>query len=300
MPLSTHITDVAVIILSYNEEQNIEYALASVCGWAREIYVVDSFSKDRTCKIAAAFGGSVYQKTFEDYSRQRNWALEKLPIQSEWVLFLDADEWIPDDLRQEITELLRRVPSDDGFFICRRFYWMGKWIRRGYYPTRLLRLFRRGRGRCEVRGINEHIVVDGKVGHLRNDFIHEDHKSISEWIIKHNKYADCEARELSSSNVNTYMPAKFFGTRVERTRWIRERVYKRLPPLIRPLFYFAYRYIFNCGFLDGKEAFIYHFLQGLWYIMLIDIKYLELRQAKPPNSDQSSRLLPKEHVCSEI
>lgn len=273
------IPSVAVIILTYNEEANIAQALASVVGWARETFVLDSFSTDRTLEIARRYPCIIHQNCFDNFAKQRNFALDQLPIETEWVFFLDADEWLPDDLKREIAEVVAGNPEENGFYIKRRLIWMGKWIRRGYYPTWILRLFRHRLGHCEDRAVNEHIIVNGKTGQLRHDFIHEDRKGISDWIAKHNGYAMREALELfnkRSAEGYQEIDARLFGTQAQRKRWLRYRVWNRLPPLIRPFFYFFYRYILTGGVLDGRAAFVYHFLQGLWYPFLIDIYYLEL------------------------
>jgi glycosyltransferase involved in cell wall biosynthesis len=274
---------VALIILTYNEESNIAQALESVAGWANEIFILDSLSTDRTLEIARQYGCHIAQNKFENYAKQRNYALDHLPIRSEWVFFLDADEWLPDALKQEISTLIAMSPGENGFYISRRLIWMGRWIRRGYYPSWILRLFRYGKGRCEDRPINEHLIVDGPTGRLRNDFIHEDRKGVTDWIAKHNRYATRESQELFNNwSALGYqeIDARLFGTQAQRKRWLRYKVWNRLPPLIRPLFYFFYRYLLTGGFLDGKEAFVYHFLQGLWFPMLIDIKYLEMKMSR--------------------
>lgn len=271
---------VAVVILTLNEELNLPRALASVKGWAGEIFVLDSFSSDATVRLARAEGCEVVQRAFDDYAKQRNFAIEKLPIHSDWILFLDADEWVTDELKSEISELLERDPAEDGFYIKRRLIWMGRWIRRGYYPTWILRLFRRGKGRCEDRQVNEHLLVDGEPGYLRHDFIHEDRRGIGDWIRKHDRYATREAAELlagAGSGMASRIPARFGGTQAERKRWLRERVWNRLPPLLRPFGYFFYRYFLTGAFLEGRPAFIYHFLHALWYPLLIDAKYLEMK-----------------------
>jgi glycosyltransferase involved in cell wall biosynthesis len=272
--------DVAVVLLTYNEEANIDRALGSVSGWARQVCILDSFSTDATLEIAAHYPCVIKQHTFTDFASQRNYALIQLPIESEWILFLDADEWLPEPLKDEIASLLRGTPPHDGYYLKWRLMWMGTWIRRGYYPTWILRLFRRGRARCEDRRVNEHIVVDGTVGRLHNDFVHEDRKSLSDWIRKHDDYARREAEELirrGAGDVHA-IPARLSRSQAERKRWIRERVWNRLPPLVRPWLYFAYRYLLAGGFLDGRMAFSYHFLQALWFPMLIDIRYLELKR----------------------
>ena len=161
---------------------------------------------------------------------------------------------------------------------------MGRWIRRGYYPSWILRLFRYGKGRCEDRAVNEHLIVDGKTGHLRNDFMHEDRKGVTEWIAKHNGYATREAREIVQHAGPRWdyreIDVRLFGTQAQRKRWLRYKVWNRLPPLIRPFFYFFYRYVLQGGFLDGRAAFVFHFLQALWYPMMIDVKYLELKSIR--------------------
>lgn len=281
----------AVVILTHNEEANITQALASVVGWADEIHILDSLSTDRTVEIARQYGAHISQNTFENYAKQRNHALEHLSIRSEWVLFLDADEWLPDALKQEISTLIAMSPEENGFYIKRRLIWMGRWIRRGYYPTWILRLFRYGKGRCEDRAVNEHLIVEGAMGHLHNDFVHEDRKGVTDWIAKHNGYATREAQELlNTRSVPGYqeIDARLFGTQAQRKRWLRQKVWNRLPPLIRPFCYFFYRYILRAAFLDGKEAFVYHFLQGLWFPLLIDIKYLELK-ARQVGSDRAPK-----------
>lgn len=289
MPI--HISQVTLIILTYNEEANIAQALNSVAGWADEIFILDSLSTDRTLEIARQYGCCIAQNKFENYAKQRNHALDHLPIKSEWVLFLDADEWLPDALKQEIDAVIATSPQENGFYIKRRLIWMGRWIRRGYYPTWILRLFRYGKGRCEDRAVNEHLIVEGATGQLRNDFMHEDRKGVTDWIAKHNGYAMREAQELlNTPSMSDYqeIDARLFGTQASRKRWLRYNVWNHMPPLIRPFFYFFYRYVLKGGLLDGKEAFIYHFLQGLWYRLLIDIKYMEIK-ARQVSGDQASK-----------
>lgn len=273
----------SIIILTYNEELNITKSIKNISDFASEVFILDSGSIDKTCSIAADLGAKVFQRNFDNYSNQRNYALKELPIKNEWILFLDADEYLTEELKKEISETLPGTDYD-GFYLKRRFYFQGKWIKHGgYYPIWILRLFKKEK--CTVdRAINEHFVVKGKVGYLKNDFVDENKKGISEWISKHNSYADYEALELISAKSQPAKDAQlsnFFGSQVERKRWIRENIWNRfLPPLIRPFIYFFYRYFLRLGFLDGKAGFIYHFLQGLWFLFLIDVKYLELRRKR--------------------
>jgi len=273
---------ITVIILTYNEEKNIAQCLKSVSGWADQIFVLDSYSNDRTFDIVKEFECTIVQNEFEGYPQQRNWALHNLSVNNEWVFFLDADEWVTNELKKEISILVENKYSENGYFIKRRLIWMERWIKRGYYPTWILRMFRFGKGRCDDRPINEHFIVEGEVGYLKNDLIHEDRKGIGEWIQKHNHYATKEAQELIKKGQSGYADIRLFGSQAERKRWIRYKIWNRLPPLIRPFLYFFYRFILKGGFLDGKEAFIYHFLQGLWFPLLIDIKYLEMKSMDTP------------------
>lgn len=283
--------DLTVIILTHNEELNLPQALDSVKGWADKVFVVDSQSTDATAAIASKYGCHVVEHPFENYARQRNYALNHLPIQTEWVLFLDADEWLPDELKREISEVIGASPLENGFEIKFRFIWMGRWIRRGYYPSWILRLFRHGKARCEDRPINEQMIIDGAVGRMRHDFIHEDRKGVGEWIAKHRRYAVREARELLNiPKGDGYREAevRLLGRQGARKRWFRYRVWNRLPPLVRPVIYFSYRYIAAGGFLDGRAGLLYHVLHALWYPALIDVKYLDMKLRQSRGADVRS------------
>jgi glycosyltransferase involved in cell wall biosynthesis len=278
-PLGTT-ADVAVVILTFNEEKNLAQALDSVCGWAKEVFVFDSFSSDDTLRIASRYACTVAQHPFENFGRQRNAALETLPITAEWVFFLDADEWLTPELRSEISEVVADQPTENGFYVKRRLLWMGSWIKRGYYPTWILRMFRRGKGRCEARSVNEHILLEGTAGQLTQDFMHEDQNGLTRWVEKHNQYATREAVELLKRVGGDEIAVRFWGSQAERTRWIRHRIWNHLPPIARPFLYFSYRYFMRAGFLDGQAALGYHLMQGLWFPLLIDLKYLEMKSAR--------------------
>jgi len=266
--------DVSVIILTYNEERNLAQALSSVCGWARQVLVLDSFSTDRTLEVAAGFACQSFQHRFTNYADQRNYALQMLPVAASWILFLDADESVPEQLATEIGRRLASRPACDGYFVRRRFLWMGRWIRRGYFRTWLLRLFRRERGRCEQRGVNEHIVLQGRVGYLHAALLHENHNGLERWIEKHLRYAALEAAEMAAGNSGVELAGQ-----AATKRWVARHVWRRMPAGWRAVFYFAWRYLLLGGFLDGREGLSYHLLQALWFRLVIDLKYLELRTA---------------------
>ena len=268
-------SSVAVIILTFNEEKNLPHALGSVCGWANQVFVLDSFSTDRTLEVAKRFPCEIAQHRFESYGKQRNAALNLMPIEAEWVFFLDADERMTPKLKTEIDAVLAGSPRENGFFVRFRLMWMGRWVRRGYYPTWILRLFRRAKARCEDRSVNEHMVIEGEVGRLFGDIIHEDHNGLGRWVEKHNRYATREAAALLSNEDDGELDVSLWGSQAERKRWVKLRVWNRLPPLVRPMMYFSYRYILRGGILDGSAGFSFHFMQALWFQTLIDMKFLE-------------------------
>jgi glycosyltransferase involved in cell wall biosynthesis len=276
---------ITVVILTYNEAVHIERAVANVRDWALDVFIVDSHSTDGTPEIATAAGASVFPHTFQDYAAQREWALRSLPYRGDWVLFLDADEMVSEPLRHELARVLPEAPGTvDGYYVNRRFYWGGRWIRRGgVYPTWILRLARHARAHCRARSVNEHLQVEGETRRLEHDLLHIDLKPLSDWIGKHNRYATLEAREMVEADRRDTSLAgggRFLGTQPERKQWIRERIWEPLlPPLVRPFVYFAYAYFFRFGFLDGRAGFEYHVLQGFSYRFMIEAKYLALRRS---------------------
>jgi glycosyltransferase involved in cell wall biosynthesis len=271
--------DLSVVILALNEELNLKQALDSVTGWADEVFVLDSGSTDKTIAIAQSFGCTVISNPFIDFSKQRNYALNHFSIHNEWTLFLDADEWVTEELKEEIKSLIESKPLENGFYIKRRLIWMGQWMRRGYYPSWQLRLFRSGFGRCEDRALNEHFIVEGQIGQLSYDLIDENQKGLYDWIRKHNDYSTGEAAELfNTRNTEGYIEIKahLLGHQAQRRRWLRYHIWNRMPLSMRPFLYFFYRYFLLLGFLDGRKAFLFHFMQALWYPLLINAKYLEI------------------------
>jgi len=279
----------AVVILTHNEEPNIARCLDSVAGWAGQVFVVDSFSTDRTVQIARNRSAHVHQRAFQGFADQRNWALTHLPFAVDWVLFLDADEWLSEPLKREIADRLAlERPGPVGYYLSRRHRFMGRWLRYGGLDrTQLLRLFRRERGRCESRLVDEHFVVDGPTAALRGDLFTEDRKGIGAWIDRHNRYARLEARELLRQRQvdGTRMRGRLWGSQPERKRWIRERLWNRLPLFTRPVLLFVYRYVLRGGFLDGSAGLVYHLLESFWYRLLIDLNYRELLRAGESESE---------------
>jgi glycosyltransferase involved in cell wall biosynthesis len=272
--------NLAVIVLTLNEELNLPDCLRSLSGLACDLFVVDSGSTDSTVSLAEAAGAIVYTHPFEGYGRQRNWALENLPIHSDWILNLDADERLTPELADEIGKLLQAPPeSVDGYMLRRRTVFRGRWIKHGgHYPNYQLRLFRRGRGVCEDRLYDQHFVVNGRVESLQHDYIDIAAGDLSSWSQRHFRWAAAEAREQmrSTGNRGARVPASLVGGPIARRRWLREKLYGRSPLFVRPVAYFLYRFLIRGGFLDGAEGFVFHCLQGFWYRFLVDAMLWEM------------------------
>jgi glycosyltransferase involved in cell wall biosynthesis len=278
-------TPVSALVLTLNEEANMAPCLESL-RWAAEVFVVDSLSADRTAEIATGLGARVYLHAFDGYAKQRNWALDNLPFSSEWVLTLDADERIPSALADEITQVIRNDGDGcAGFYLKYRHIFFGRFLRHGgLYPTWLLRLYKRDHVRYEERPMNEHAILDGAAGYLRNPFEHCDNRPLSDWIAKHDRYANLEAeeylRERFGEGYRDSIPARLWGTQAQRKRWIKLHLWNRLPLLLRPFLFFFRNYFLKGGFLDGRQGFIYHVLWSFWVRFLIDAKILERQRRR--------------------
>jgi glycosyltransferase involved in cell wall biosynthesis len=275
--------NLSVIILTYNEERNIERCLKSVADLAEDIFIVDSYSSDATLEIARTFTSHIYQHPFETQAEQFNWALENLPLKTEWLMRLDADEMVTPGLSGELVERLGRVESDvTGFYVKRRVYFMDRWMRHGgVYPTWLLRIWRNSKARVEDRFLNEHVILrEGKSARLKNDIVDWNQKDLAFWTDKHNGFSTRGAKEIIATrdgtikNLDSIVPS-LLGSQEKRKRWLNKNLYLRLPLFLRSLVYFLYRYIIRLGFLDGREGLMYHVLQGFWYHFLIDAKVFE-------------------------
>jgi len=273
---------ISVIILTYNEEKNIEYCLKSVCDWVEEIFIVDSYSTDRTLEIARKYTDKIYQHPFENYSRQRNWAFENLPISNEWIFNVDADERVSLELVEELSSgILSKISLDiNGLLIKKKTIFMGRWIKHGgHYPVYHLRIFRKGKGRCEERNYDQHFICEGKTVKLKGDIVEENKASLTEWTDRHNRWSTSEVIEMvEGAQGKNQVMEKLFGTPIERRRWLKNRIFIKLPLFFRVFLYFLYRYFFKLGLLDGKEGLIFHILQGFWFRFLVDAKIYEIEK----------------------
>jgi glycosyltransferase involved in cell wall biosynthesis len=272
-----------VIILTKNEEGHITRALASVSDIADRCVVVDSGSTDRTVELAVAHGAEVLENPWINYATQFNWALDQLPGDTEWVLRLDADEIITEPLARQIKETLPKLgPDTKGIYASRRMNFLGRPIRwGGLFPIRVLRVFRHGAGSCEDRWMDEHILVDGATTDLSGEIIDDNLNSLTWWTEKHNAYASREVVDLLNLEygfmVHETVADIRGGQQAGVKRWLKEKVYARLPGGLRAFAYFFYRYVVRLGFLDGKEGTAFHVLQGFWYRYLVDMKLHEVQ-----------------------
>ena len=215
------------------------------------------------------------QHRFENYSDQWNWALSRLPISQPWVLKLDADERATEAFRREVNaRLFNAEPQENAFIVNWRLIFMGRWLKwGGFYPNGNTRLWRHGKGRFDRRAVNEHLLVDGKVGVIAAPINHHDYKSLGHWIDRHNRYSSMEAQALLKGDLTGQTNPRFFGTPVQRRRWLR-KLYFRLPG--RPLLYFLYRYVLRLGLLDGLGGFRFILLYAV-FLYWIDLKRIEYR-----------------------
>ena len=270
---------ISVIILTFNSQATIGATLESARRVSDDIHIVDSFSTDRTLEIARLAGAQVVQHPFENYGAQRNWAIENLPLRHDWQLHLDADERLSDELAVQLPGLTRSGQSDSivGYYIPRLVHFHQRPLRHGgMYPIYHLRLFRKGRGRCETRKYDQHFQVDGPTAKLGAPMIDDIRLPLGEWTARHNRWADMEVEEIL--NPDRAAIAGGTGNPVAEKRSQRD-FYYRQPMFLRAFLLFLYRYIWKRGFLDGTEGLIFYVLQTLWFRFLVDAKLFERRKA---------------------
>lgn len=273
---------VSVIILTFNEEKHIERCIRSLLPVTSNIYIVDSGSTDQTVSLATSLGAVVVQNAWVNYASQFNFGIATNPFDTQWLMRMDADEYLTPELANELNQKLSiMAPNVSGIYVKRRVIFMEKWIRRGgYYPTWLLRVWRKGHGICEESWMDEHIkLFQGQSLQFDHDIVDHNLNNLTWWTQKHNLYAIREVIDLLNirynfSETQTVDPS-LWGSQEQRKRYLKVK-YASLPLFTRPLLYFIYRYFVQLGFLDGKKGLIWHFLQGFWYRFLVDAKIFEV------------------------
>lgn len=297
------------IILTHNEAKHLSRALASIASFATDVIVVDSFSTDETPEIAQrAKVVRFFQRKFKNYADQFDWALNQTNITSDWILRLDADEVIHEDLALRIKDFIASTSPDvAGINLQRRHIWMGRWVRfGGRYPLNLVRIWRRGQGYIEDRWMDEHIVVTGgRIITLKGGFSDWNLNDLSFFTDKHNRYATREAIDVLGARYqlfDTEHALAMTGTSLQASlkRFFKNQVYNRLPFWLSAFLYFVWRYVFQLGFLDGRTGMIYHVLQGFWYRFLVGAKVSEYAMYLEPLVGREERVLKLQELTGHV
>ncbi|MEG1574347.1 MAG: glycosyltransferase family 2 protein [Bacteroidales bacterium] len=276
--------DISVIILTFNEEIHIKRCIERIAPIAKNIFVIDCFSTDNTAEIANKLGAVVVTHAWPgNHAAQINWALDNLPIDTQWVLRLDADEYLTDEL---IDELYTKLPvihkSVSAIILPLKRIFMGREIKHGTTNIKIIRIFRFGSVRCEQRWMDEYMtILKGDSITLCHKFVDDNLETLAHFTDKHNGYSIKEAIVLLDKEFNILnKEINTIGIIPKRQRVKRayKSAYANLPLFWRAFFYFCFRYIVKGGFIDGKEGFLWHFLQGWWYRTLVDNKIFEIKK----------------------
>jgi len=266
----------SVLILTFNEESNITACLDSV-AWADDVVVLDSFSHDRTVALAESKGARIFQRMFDDFGSQRNYALDEIEFKHNWVFHLDADERFNEELRAECERVIG-LDEKSAYFVPNRIIFLGKWIKRcTRYPYPQVRLIKRGEVRFAKSGHGQREdQVQRGVGHIHVPYDHFNFsKGIEDWIAKHNRYSSEEAR-LASEIERRPLLECFSADSMTRKRALKSW-FVHMPG--RPLIKFLYLYVIQFGFLDGMPGFVYCRLQMIYESMIV-IKIKELQNQR--------------------
>jgi glycosyltransferase involved in cell wall biosynthesis len=242
---------ISVVLITHNEEANLPRTLESVIPLIRnsggEIIVMDSGSTDRTLEIARSFGAKVFVEPWKGFARQKNSAMDKAT--GDWVLQLDADEAAEPELAEEIISALKSSPSVNGFWIPRKNFFLGRWVKHGgYYPDPKLRLVRRGAGQFEEHGAHPTMRVKGPTGRFKYALVHNAYPTLPGYIDHMNNYSSMGAEIAAAKGRHGFSV---------------------LDMVVRPLLTFTYNYFLRLGFLDGREGLLLH----LYHSVYVSWKY---------------------------
>jgi glycosyltransferase involved in cell wall biosynthesis len=276
---------ISVLILTRNEAQNLPACLASV-AWSDDIHVLDSLSTDGTQAIAAAAGAHVTERAFDDWSTHQNWALRHLPFKHAWVFYLDADERVTPELRDELLKAAANPGESCAFRVQRRDVFLNTWLKHVQTSPFYIRLFRPKSMRYE-RLVNPVSVPSGHVGQVAGLLDHFPFsKGLDHWVERHNQYSHLEARQIVANRAEqaTFsLRDALFEKDFHRRRAHQKELFYRLP--MRPLLRFLYLYVFRLGFLDGTAGYTYARLQAFYEYLIVE-KTRELeRQTNATHAD---------------
>jgi len=270
---------VSVLVPIKNEATNLSRCLGCV-QWADEIFVVDSRSTDNSAEIASKHGAKVVQFEFNGtWPKKKNWALENLPFRNEWIFILDADEVLPAAAEAEFRAAIADARETVGYWINRRFMFMGRWLRHAYYPNWNLRLFRHSLGRYEKltntatesgdNEVHEHVIVRGPTARLRCEMDHYAFPSVEVFVEKHNRYSNWEA-QVAVAERFAGRAEELQSARVAQRRKLKKWS-QRLP--FRPTLRFLYVYLWQRGFLDGREGYYFARMHGFYEFLSVAKTY---------------------------
>lgn len=268
---------ISVIILTCNEELNLRYALKSVSDFSDDVNIVDSGSHDRTLTIAKDFNVNIHNHAWTNWAQQRNWALDNCPLKYQWILFLDADEQLTPQSTEEINRRTQNAPEQcHGFYLAFDFYFIGKRVKNAMNPH--LRLVRKNKVRWKSCGAREYCSAPSDSPSIKAKLKHFDHRGLNFWIAKQLHNAELEANEKfhKRRDPNHKTEIKSKPDELKFKHHLRNLVETKCPLFMFPPLSFLYRLIFKTSIRDGWVALLYTFLFGLWYPMMIDVKYMKI------------------------
>ncbi len=290
-------SNITVIIPVKNEIIHIERCVKSALYLTPFVFVVDSLSTDGTIEKAELLGARVFQyeyKASNTFSDKMNWSLENLPIETKWVIRLDADEYFLENTIVKLSKELDNLnPIVNGVTLNRRIFFQRRWIKHGgQYPREALRVTRFGFAKYESRWLDEKVIVDrNTIVNLSLDFVDDNLNSISHWLKKHDQYAIREAIEMLNVEIGLIPGRKLTYEKSAAKIRTMKLIYSKLPAFWRAFFYFVYRHFIKLGFLDGYEGFLWNFLQGWVYRTLVDIKINEIKKFCKNDKDKIRKYL---------
>lgn len=254
---------VTTIIPTLDEQLHVERAVLSVVELG-PVWVVDSESSDQTVELARRAGARTVVHPWHGYSNQKNWALDHLPIDTDWVMFLDADEVIPVPLRAEISAVTD-TRKHDAYYVARRNIFLGRELKHvWWYPDYQLRLFKRGTARYEDREVHEHMECSGSISYLNVPLVHQNLKGMTAFLDRHVRYAAAEAQAMRDTSAHRGPRRR--GGQMGRRRAVKTHIWYRLPA--RPLLRFLWLYLVRRGFLDGRHGLVYAQLISAYEAMI--------------------------------
>lgn len=290
--------DLSVIILAWNEEIHMKRCLDRITPYAKDVYVIDCYSTDRTVEIAQQYTNvTVLQNKWVNYATQFNWALQNAPIRTEWILKLDADEYLDSALIERMQSELPILPDNVSAINIRlKHIFLGKFIKGGTGKKYMTRIFRNGRAMSENRQMDEHMeLLSGKLVVWEEAFYDDNLNDLKWWTNKHNGYAVREAADLLdieygfTTNEHNGLSGQAAAQRTMKHH------YAKMPLFWRSFFYFCVRYFLKGGIFEGKEGFLWCFLQGWWYRTLVDALIYEIKRKTGGDKERVRELLKLEY-----